>query len=352
MPDSGRIINEAEMNKIGKQIKLPWSKAIEIAAKSMKIRFGRSLVTTASIVLAIAFLMSILTSTSVVTSLKTAPVRKVVQLRERVENAKQLTDAAEAEKLGLVFPADASADQARKKVKDLEAAVTTSAGDEKLIAGVNLSVAEAERDVLTAKNDSEKTAALKKWRVAQATADYRLERLKWSLLVRQLKDEGHDIEDKVDELTAVPAKPSYTEIVTTYMAPRDKWLALLASLVCFVGIMNAMLMSVHERFREIGTMKCLGALESFIVKLYFLESAFIGMVGTLLGIATGFLLSMVRAMIAFGPAVVFENFDLTGALLSALGTLLIGSLLSVGAAIFPAMSAAKMDPIEAMRVDE
>ena len=46
MPDSGRIINETEMNKIGKQIKLPWSKAIEIAAKSMKIRFGRSLVTT------------------------------------------------------------------------------------------------------------------------------------------------------------------------------------------------------------------------------------------------------------------------------------------------------------------
>ena len=61
MPDEGRIVDETEMHKVGKQIKLPWSKAVEIAIKSMKIRFGRSLVTTASIILAIAFLMSVWT---------------------------------------------------------------------------------------------------------------------------------------------------------------------------------------------------------------------------------------------------------------------------------------------------
>ena len=43
-------------------------------------------------------------------------------------------------------------------------------------------------------------------------------------------------------------------------------------LVCTVGITNSMLMAVTERFKEIGTMKCLGALDSFVVVLFMLES--------------------------------------------------------------------------------
>ena len=49
---------------------------------------------------------------------------------------------------------------------------------------------------------------------------------------------------------------------------QTRWLLGLALLVAFVGILNAMLMSVTERFREIGTMKCLGALDGFIVRLF------------------------------------------------------------------------------------
>src|SRR5215207_9369918 len=68
---------------------------------------------------------------------------------------------------------------------------------------------------------------------------------------------------------------------------QSRWLIGLALLVAFVGILNSMLMSVTERFREIGTMKCLGALDGFIVKLFLLESLFQGFVGTVLGVILG-----------------------------------------------------------------
>ena len=51
-----------------------------------------------------------------------------------------------------------------------------------------------------------------------------------------------------------------------------------------------MLMSVTERFREIGTMKCLGALDGFIVKLFLIESLFQGMAGTVMGVLLGLVL--------------------------------------------------------------
>src|SRR5437762_13903572 len=81
---------------------------------------------------------------------------------------------------------------------------------------------------------------------------------------------------------------------------QTRWLVGLALLVAFVGILNAMLMSVTERFREIGTMKCLGALDGFIIKLFLIESLFQGAVGTLVGVLLGLALSLIAASISFG----------------------------------------------------
>ena len=62
---------------IGTQVNLPMTKAIEISFNSVKIRFGRSLITVSGIVLAIAFLMSIWTSSLIVGSLKAANDSKI-----------------------------------------------------------------------------------------------------------------------------------------------------------------------------------------------------------------------------------------------------------------------------------
>jgi hypothetical protein len=65
------------------------------------------------------------------------------------------------------------------------------------------------------------------------------------------------------------------------------WLAAMSLVVATVGIVNSMLMSVTERYKEIGTMKCLGALDSFIVRLFLLEAGLLGILGSALGALVG-----------------------------------------------------------------
>ena len=55
---------------------------------------------------------------------------------------------------------------------------------------------------------------------------------------------------------------TFEEEETTGISMKDKWLIIMSLIVCVVGIANSMLMAVTERFQEIGTMKCLGALGS------------------------------------------------------------------------------------------
>ena len=72
------------------------------------------------------------------------------------------------------------------------------------------------------------------------------------------------------------------------VSAQDYWLVIMCLIVCVVGISNSMLMAVTERFREIGTMKCLGALNKFVVELFLLESGFQGLAGAILGSFIGF----------------------------------------------------------------
>jgi len=131
---------------------------------------------------------------------------------------------------------------------------------------------------------------------------------------------------------------------------QTRWLLGLALLVALVGILNAMLMSVTERFREIGTMKCLGALDSFIVKLFLLESLFQGLAGTLIGIGLGMILSIVSIAAAYGHYAWIDP-PVTRLLASIGLSLAIGVGLTAAGAVYPAWQAARMQPIEAMRVE-
>jgi ABC-type antimicrobial peptide transport system permease subunit len=124
----------------------------------------------------------------------------------------------------------------------------------------------------------------------------------------------------------------------------------LSLLVCLVGISNAMLMSVMERFREIGTMKCLGAPDTFILKLFFLESLFLGAAGTTAGVLVGMGLSVVLLLKNFGSGA-WHAIPWPYASLIALLSAVIGLVVTAAAAVYPAWRAARMEPIAAMRMD-
>ncbi len=133
--------------------------------------------------------------------------------------------------------------------------------------------------------------------------------------------------------------------------PLDTWLIIMAMLTCAVGIANAMLMSVTERFREIGTMKCLGAQDSLVIKLFLLESMFLGLAGAIAGIVIGSLVAFTAGLLQYRGYVV-TAFPIVGGIKVLALSALAGMTLAVVGATYPAWAASRMRPVDALRVDE
>lgn len=128
------------------------------------------------------------------------------------------------------------------------------------------------------------------------------------------------------------------------------WLLVVSLLVCSAGITNAMLVSVLERFREIATMKCLGALNGFIARIFLIEAMFLGLVGSLLGVVLGSMIGIARMWAGYGGWV-WQFFPWSGLAGAAVVAALCGVALATLSALYPAYAAARMHPIEAMRLD-
>ena len=139
--------------------------------------------------------------------------------------------------------------------------------------------------------------------------------------------------------------------VTIGETAKQQWLVFLSLLVCVVGIVNAQLMAVTERFREIGTMKCLGALDRFILRLFMLEAIIQGLAGSMVGALLGLLAALSSSLLALGP-IILSSLPLTVMGLTAAKAIGIGCSLSLIGVIYPAITAARMEPVEAMRVEQ
>jgi hypothetical protein len=329
---------------VQRQIVLPLSKALEIAYKNIRLRLSRSLLVTSGIVLALAFLMAIQTGGLLIDGMRqwidatgakapfadTDVARHFTQLR---------TTAA-----GLEKQVEADAVHLRAAAGDKDVPKDRPRYDPTPAFGQ--SFANIEKNVGKLPSSPDRLAAA-------LAADPQLVGIlrHWIDTTTQLKAVKAELKSPEDLqslmiLKGVPTTPDKIAAAQT----QTHWLLGLALLVAFVGILNAMLMSVTERFREIGTMKCLGALDSFIIKLFLIESLFQGIVGTAIGVALGLLLSLADAYSKYG-GYAFQMIPAASIAWAALFCFLIGVFLTVAGAVYPAWQAARMQPIEAMRVE-
>ncbi|HSB46652.1 MAG TPA: ABC transporter permease [Candidatus Bilamarchaeum sp.] len=120
-------------------------------------------------------------------------------------------------------------------------------------------------------------------------------------------------------------------------------IASISLIVGAIGISNTMFMSVLERRREIGTMKAIGARTFQIRNLFLVESSMIGLSGGFFGIVVAATLGSIISAL-FGVTFVFDPLVMAG---SALFSVMIGLF----SGTFPAIEAAKVDPIEALRYE-
>jgi len=132
------------------------------------------------------------------------------------------------------------------------------------------------------------------------------------------------------------------------MTPKERWILFLSLLVCVVGIVNTQLMAVTDRFREIGTMKCLGALDRFVLRLFLIEAALQGGIGSLAGAVFGAGVALIGGYLQFG-SIMSDNLDTTAVLMTMVTATGLGCALSILGVIYPAFVAARMRPVEAMR---
>jgi ABC-type antimicrobial peptide transport system permease subunit len=130
---------------------------------------------------------------------------------------------------------------------------------------------------------------------------------------------------------------------------RNLWIVTIALFVTVIGIANSMLMSVTERFREIGTMKCLGALSTFVRQMFLVESSLIGLVGAVAGAVVGALFSIVAYALTYGFGMVIHSLDPARLALWFVVCVVAGVSLAVMAALYPSRFASRMLPAHALR---
>ncbi|MGB7435461.1 MAG: FtsX-like permease family protein [Candidatus Acidiferrum sp.] len=143
----------------------------------------------------------------------------------------------------------------------------------------------------------------------------------------------------------------------TFFSVFDSLLGIFGSLalaVATLGIVNTLVMAILERRREIGVLKALGAADSDVQQLFFVEAGVMGLLGGVLGVGFGWFLG--RA-ITIGTNLYLKRQNLNPIELSyvpwwlIIAGLIFAVIVSLLAGLYPASRAARLNPVDALRYE-
>ncbi len=347
---------EHPAHPIPRQVRLPLRIAFEVVMQGIRIRFGRSVVTVTGVVCGIAFLMSILTGQA---------LKKGVEAEDNLR--------LEVNRMANFLTTESG--PARDRIFSLVVVGPLDPAETRLITKLALDGAEGFR-VETEEARSALPAEVRN--LAEITPDDAFTAESSGILVLGGAVPALDWEGRLQSarqqilawsrpqespptlangiVISMGRGPS-AELLARQARDAEKerfrsaWIVIISLLVTVMGITNAMLMSVTERFREIGTMKCLGALSSFVRTMFLIESGLMGLVGGLVGAVTGALFSIVLYGFTYGFSLMSASLAASAVGLIGAGvlSLLSGFALSILAALYPAQVASSMVPATALR---
>ncbi len=127
---------------------------------------------------------------------------------------------------------------------------------------------------------------------------------------------------------------------------------MIAIVVASLGIINTMVMSILERYSEIGVMKALGARDRDVRRIFLVESGVIGVLGGVAGLAlaavvSGLVNRIINYFLAKQGVPYIDYFDFSWWL--GLAALAFSAAVSLAAGVYPAMRAVRVDPVRALR---
>ncbi len=165
----------------------------------------------------------------------------------------------------------------------------------------------------------------------QKTAEYLNGNVIANVGERQLSYKSEDLLEQAQQLQSMSSSTNRQLV----------WIASISLLVGGIGVMNIMLVSVTERTSEIGLKKAIGAKKKRILMQFLTEAAVLTCIGGFAGVLVGVIMALLISQILSVPVSISVSYSLIAVVFSI--------IIGVAFGLFPAIKAANLNPIEALR---